>query len=87
MAEAKLDQNHVKSKLGILFSDGLTLVPITINPATGGVRTNTTDSVSPAVFKALRDQNFTPSWIGQSSVDQSIIPIFVDATGAILVDL
>ena len=95
MAEAIRDQNYVHSKLGVLFSDGVTLVPIKINPANDGVMVNTTDTVDAAILalydngKAIpRDANNIPAWSAQSDSDPSVsYPIFVDADGAILVDL
>lgn len=94
MANAPHDQNAVKAKLGILFSDGITLVPIAINPIGNGVMVNTTDTVSSAILalytagKAIpRDANNQPAWCGQSSTNSAVIyPIFVDANGAVLIE-
>lgn len=92
MANAPHDQNNVKAKLGVLFSDGVTLIPISINPLNGGFKVNTVDTV-PANILSLtanmtpRDADFQPAWEGVSSVDGvTTYPIFVDAMGAILVD-
>lgn len=84
--EAPHDQNWVKAKLGVLCTDGITLIPIAIDPATGGL---TTDTVSTIGFTPgsidFRDQNYQPCWMAQNSVDGTPIPIFVNASGAILV--
>lgn len=94
MTNAKRDENHVKSKLGVLFSDGVTLVPIQINSTNGGVSINESDTVDSSILalyeggKAIpRDENDVPAWSAQSNTDSSVVyPIFVDADGAILVD-
>lgn len=93
MAQPPQDQNSVKGKLGVLFSDGDTLVPISVNSSNSGMMVNTTDSVSAGILAAYaagkpipRDANGQPAWCGQSSADASItLPIFVDAAGAVLV--
>ncbi len=95
MANALHDQNFVKAKLGVLFSDGVTLVPIAINPSNDGMKINTVDSVSAQILalynagKAIpRDENDQPAWSAQSNTDSSVLyPIFVDADGAVLVDM
>ncbi len=93
MANAPADENFIRAKLGILFSDGETTIPIAINPATGGVKINTTDTVSAPILAAVmdrmrRDANHRPTWEGVSSSDNTTpLPIFVDADGAILIDM
>lgn len=94
MADAPRDNNHVSTKLGVLFSDGETLVPIAIDPTNGGFKQNTTDSVDVAILalyeagKAIpRDSNNVPALCGLSNTDSSVIyPVFVDSDGAVLVD-
>lgn len=88
------DQNFVKAKMGVLFSDGVTLVPIAINPVGGGFKVNTSDVVSAPVLalfadnRAIRDENYQPCWLGTDSTDSShVLPIFVDADGAVLIDM
>ena len=95
MTNAIKDQNFVKSKLGVLFSDGETLVPIKIDPLNDGMCINVTDTVDPSILapyeagKAIpRDTNNVPAWSAQSNTDATVsYPIFVDADGAVLVDL
>ncbi len=94
MTNAIHDQNAVKAKLGVLFSDGVTLVPIAINPANDGMMINSVDTVDASILalyengKAIpRDENGTPAWCAQSNTDSSVLyPVFVDADGAVLVD-
>lgn len=84
--QASRDNNHVPTKLGVLFSDGTTLVPIAINPTNGGFKVNTTDTLGVAVTQdALRDENFVHVLLGENSVDGTTIPVYVDSTGAILI--
>lgn len=93
--EAIRDQNFVNSKLGVLFSDGITLVPIVINSSNGFIKTNAIDTVDSAILalyaagKAIpRDANNVPAWSAQSSTDENVeFPVFVDTDGEILIDM
>lgn len=86
MAEAPHDQNFVRAKLGVLFSDGVTLVPIALNPSTNAVKVNTTDTISQAAIQnAPRDGNYGPAWLGQNDTTGFTMPIYVDANGAVLI--
>lgn len=84
--EAPHDQNWIKAKLGVLCTDGVTLVPIAIDSATGNVKV---DSVSTIGFTPgsidFRDKNYSACWMAQNSSNGKSIPIFVNAQGAILV--
>jgi len=87
MTNALRDSNHVTTKLGVLFSDGTTLVPIAINPTNGGFKVNTVDTLQVAVTQdALRDEDFVDVLLGENSVDGTTIPVYVDTDGAILID-
>ncbi len=93
--EAPADQNYVRAKFGVLFSDGVTLVPIAINSSNNGVKVNQIDVVSAPILAMFADGNMPRSreyykdcWFGVSTADDiSPLPIFVDAGGAILVDM
>lgn len=87
MADAPHDANWVKAKLGVLCTDGVTLVPIAVDPVLGGVMTDTASTIgfTPGSID-FRDQNYQPCWMATNSVDGTPIPIFVNANGAILVD-
>ncbi len=39
--QAKIDDNHCKTLLGVSSADGVTLIPIAVNPATGAVLVTT----------------------------------------------
>lgn len=88
MANAPYDENRIKAKLGVLCTDGVTLVPIAIDPATDGVKIDTVSTIgfTPGSID-FRDANYQPCWMAENSVDGTPIPIFVNADGAILVDL
>lgn len=97
MATSQHDQNNVYAKMGVLFSDGITLIPIAINPTTGGAKTNTTDTVSPTILALTLNKTprangsdgvFRPAWEGVSSTNSAnTYPIFVDSSGAILISM
>lgn len=95
MAEAPHDQNAVVAKLGVLFSDGETLIPIALNASNNGLKVNVVDTVPGPILalylagKALpREGDYRVAWAGVSSDDPNIVlPIFVDADGAVLVDM
>lgn len=86
MADAPHDQNWVKAKLGVWCVDGVTTIPIAINPENGGVLVDETSTIgfTPGSID-FRDQNYQPCWLAQNSVDGTPIPIFVNADGAILI--
>lgn len=81
------DQNTIKAKLGVLCTDGTTLVPIAINPSNGGIKMDVTSTLLvPVTENALRDENYQYVWLGQNSVTGETCPIYVNADGGILVD-
>lgn len=87
MSDAPHDQNFVKAKMGVLCTDGITPIPIAINPLTGEMMV---DEVSVISYNpediAPRDNNHQPVWLGESTVDGKAIPLNVNAQGAVLVD-
>lgn len=82
------DNNFVPAKIGVLCTDGITLVNIAIDTTTGGMKVDTTSTIefTPGSID-FRNQNYRPCWMAQNSVDGTPIPIFVNASGAILVDM
>lgn len=86
MSQAPHDQNWVSAKIGVLCTDGITLVPLAINPATGGISVDLISSIgfTPGSidFNAAHYENV---WRGVSSVDGTSIPLFVNASGALLI--
>ncbi len=87
MANAKTDENGVKTILGTLQSDGQTTIRLKINPSNGAVKCvdDVTGTASPRI-NAPRDENEHPAWIGVSSVDgKTPIPVAFDSNGNILI--
>jgi hypothetical protein len=86
MTQASRDQNHVTSLLGILYSDGVTLVPIAID-GSGHVKTDTTNTISftpPTI--SPEDENFVNVLMGVDSTDPTkLCPVYVNSSGAILI--
>lgn len=84
--EAPHDQNWVKAKLGVLCTDGVTVIPIAIDSVTGGVEIDTVSTIgfTPGSID-FRDQNYQACWMAQNSSDGTSIPIFVNASGAVLI--
>lgn len=84
--QAVADQNRVRSRLGVLFSDGVTTVPIRIDEATGAMGVNTSDTISvPWPSISPRDENyrFCMMFVG---TDGLTYPWAVDADGNVLID-
>ncbi len=80
------DQNRVKAKLGVWCVDGVTLIPIAIDPVGGGLMVDTTSTIgfTPGSID-FRDENYQPCWMATNDDDGTTIPIFVNADGAILI--
>lgn len=84
------DQNRDPIMWGVSSVDGVTLVPIQVDLAAGGVLieigTSTSASMSHLTGSLPRDENRIPCLGGQSNTDSSVIlPVSVNpATGAIL---
>lgn len=88
MADAKRDDNNVPTLLGVLNTDGDTLVRVEADPTSHGLSvddgTTGTDrgpTISP------RDSNFVPVLMAVSDVD-GVTPVVVYATtaGELLID-
>lgn len=88
MANAPHDQNQVKAKLGVLCTDGVTLIPIAIDSTNGGIMVDSTSTIgfTPGTID-FRDKNYQPCWMAQNADDGTPIPIFVNASGAVLIDI
>jgi len=86
MPNAPHDQNFVKAKLGVLCTDGVTTIPISINETTGGVIFDTVSTISyTPVPISPRDENFQHVLLAEGT-DGLAYPINVNASGEILVD-
>lgn len=87
MADAKQDNNFVKSRMGVLNTDGVTTIPIAINESNGGMKINTTDTISFTMTPlSPRDANYYTCLLFVGS-DGLTYPVVCDASGAVLIDL
>lgn len=87
MANSATDGNHIPTFAGTLQSDGVTYVPVKVNPANSGVKVldNTTGTASTRVTTP-RDGNGKTAWMGVSSSDMTtLIPIATDSNGNLLI--
>ncbi len=88
MTDAIRDENHVPSLLGLSYVDGVTVVPIKVNSANGGIEFDETNTVSTQAQQAARDNNHVKTLMAVDSVSGEAIPVFVNpSTGGILVDM
>ena len=86
MSNALKDQNFVSSALGVLNTNGTTLVRIKINESNGGMKVNTTDTISFTMTPiAPRDDNRVAClmWTGS---DGLTYPWVVNSSGEVLID-
>lgn len=86
MSNAPSDENFVRAKLGVLNTDGTTLVPIAINESNGGMRINTMDTISFTMTPiSPEDENYNKCllWMGS---DGQAYPWVVDSSGKVLID-
>lgn len=82
MENAIRDENRVTTLIGISNADGLTTVPIYVNPTTHRLKTAHGSSGSDLSDNfAPRDENFVPGLLGASSDDDgTAIPVYADPT-------
>lgn len=84
--QAPHDQNFIKAKLGVWCGDGVTAIPLAINPANGGLTVDTTSVISyTPVPIDPHDQNFQGVAMAQGSTDGLAYPVNVNASGALLI--
>lgn len=85
MTNAIHDENRVKVWLGVLNTDPTVTVPIAIFSVNGGILVNNTDVISFTPDQvAIRDEDWEAVLMGEDE-NGNPCPVFVDATGAILV--
>lgn len=87
MSNANKDENSVSTLLGVLDTDGATIVPVKANPTSHRLKVSDGTSGSdngPA--NALKDGNNVSSLIAVSSVDEKTpVVVYADADGKLLV--
>jgi hypothetical protein len=90
MANAKKDGNYISTLLGVLNSDGSTIVPVQVNATNRALKVddNTTGSDNgPSPSRALRDENRVPVFMAVSDVDGvTPVAIYADSEGKLLID-
>ena len=87
MSNAPKDQNFVRSKLAVLNTDGVTLIPIKVNELTGAMKVNTTDTISFVMSPiSPKDENFKTClmWVGTNGLTY---PWVANASGEVLISL
>jgi len=85
--QAPADQNFVRAKMGVLNTDGVTLVTIKIDESNGGMMVNETDTISFTMTPIdQRDENFNKVLLWEGT-DGLIYPWVCNANGEVLIDL
>jgi len=88
MANAKRDENNATTIIGVLNTDGATIVPVEANVVTHALSVdNDTTGSDNGPERALRDENSVTTLLAVSSVDGvTLVPLYVDSTGKLLID-
>lgn len=88
MADAPRDSNQIPALLGVLDSDGLTVVPIKANPATHALKVSDASTGSDnGPTNAKRDQNQVTTLVATSSADGvTPVVVYADSSGNLLID-
>jgi hypothetical protein len=86
--QAQRDQNNITSILGILDTNGQTVMAVKANPTTKSLAVNNnTTGTDQGPDRALRDENFVPTMLAVSNADgETLVPLYVDADGKLLID-
>ena len=86
--QAPLDQNHIAGRLGVLFSDGVTTIPIACDETNfNSMKVNTVDTITvtwPSIDP--EDENFKDCMMFVGT-DGLTYPWAVDADGKVLIDM
>lgn len=87
MSNAKKDDNGVSTLIGVLNTDGATIIPVQANPTTHRLEVSDGTSGSDnGPTNALKDGNFVSSLIAVSSSDGvTPVVVYTDANGHLLV--
>ena len=90
MSNAKHDENGIATKLGILNTDGITPINISVSSSTHRLKvgngTSNVYSQSRSLGNAEHDENSTPTVMGVSSLDgKTVMSLLCDANGYLLI--
>lgn len=85
---AERDDNNVPAILGVLNTDGATVMAVKANPTTKSLAVNNnTTGTDQGPDRALRDENFVPTMLAVSNADgTTLVPLYVDVDGKLLID-
>lgn len=88
MANAERDDNNVPTLLGVLNTNGSTLVRVKAGAVTHALAVDDASTGSDnGPSNALRDENFVPALLAVSSVDGvTPVVVYADADGNLLID-
>jgi len=88
MTNATRDENNKPAILAVLNTDGASVAPVEINPATHGLSVdNNTTGTDQGPARALRDENFVPTMLAVSDIDGvTPVALYVDSNGKLLID-
>jgi len=85
MTNASKDQNHVSAKLAVLNTDGVTIVPIKINPVNGGMKVTRNSGLFFTMTPiAPRDDNRNACLLWEGT-DGRTYPFVANSDGAVLI--
>lgn len=85
---AQRDENNVPTIIGVLNTNGSTIIPIKSDPITKGLKVDD-DSIGTdnGPDRALHDDNFVPTLLAVSSVDGvTPVAVYTDSSGNLLID-
>lgn len=87
MTNASRDDNRVTTALGILNTDGTTIMPLYVGGNHGLKVTDGTGGADLGDGHALRDDNRVTALLGVSSADGvTPVAVYIDSTGHLLVN-
>ncbi len=88
MADAPRDSNQIPALLGVLNTNGLTVVPILADPTSHALKVSDGSTGSDnGPTNAKRDQNQVTTLVATSSVDgKTPVVVYADASGNLLID-
>lgn len=76
------DKNHIPTLIAALSTDGVTIAPVTANPANNALKVGNGTTGSDFGADIVRDQNRIPIAFVLSSADnKSLVPLYADASG------
>jgi len=88
MANSPRDLNRVPVVLFALNTDGITTVPLAVNPTNHGIKVSDgTTGTDHGGLPAARDENRIPVMVGASSADGvTLVEIYADSSGALQIN-